>query len=108
MDRHVPGLVDPRLRFMAQAQSRRCRLHLPVRTGPARLCDHRRGRRGAFGPRKRGVVVEAMGARMLGRRMSQGDRMSKAAPPQDMEPAEWRQRVELAACYRLLAHYRMT
>lgn len=45
---------------------------------------------------------------MLGRRMNQEDRVSKAASPQDMEPAEWRQRVELAACYRLLAHYRMT
>ena len=26
----------------------------------------------------------------------------------ETEEAEWRQRVELAACYRLLAHYRMT
>ena len=43
-----------------------------------------------------------------GGNMSEGDRMSKAASPFDMEPAEWRQRVELAACYRLLAHYRMT
>ena len=34
--------------------------------------------------------------------------MSVATHPPDMEPAEWRARVELAACYRLLAHYRMT
>jgi ribulose-5-phosphate 4-epimerase/fuculose-1-phosphate aldolase len=27
---------------------------------------------------------------------------------QDMPSAEWQQRVELAACYRLLAHYKMT
>jgi len=26
----------------------------------------------------------------------------------DVTPAEWRQRVDLAACYRLLAHFRMT
>ena len=28
--------------------------------------------------------------------------------PLEMQSAEWRQRVELAACYRLLAHYKMT
>src|ERR1700749_2357483 len=34
--------------------------------------------------------------------------MSAALPLSEMEPAEWRARIELAACYRLLAHYRMT
>ncbi len=34
--------------------------------------------------------------------------MTETAPPRGMAPAEWRQRVELAACYRLLAHHRMT
>jgi ribulose-5-phosphate 4-epimerase/fuculose-1-phosphate aldolase len=31
-----------------------------------------------------------------------------AALPIEMQSAEWRQRVELAACYRLLAHYKMS
>src|SRR5271166_4714522 len=34
--------------------------------------------------------------------------MSVASLPIETQSAEWRQRVELAACYRLLAHYRMT
>src|SRR3984885_9548177 len=35
--------------------------------------------------------------------------MSPAATlPIEIQSAEWRQRVELAACYRLLAHYKMT
>jgi ribulose-5-phosphate 4-epimerase/fuculose-1-phosphate aldolase len=34
--------------------------------------------------------------------------MSLASFPVENQSAEWRQRVELAACYRLLAHYKMT
>jgi ribulose-5-phosphate 4-epimerase/fuculose-1-phosphate aldolase len=34
--------------------------------------------------------------------------MSAASLPLETQPAEWRERIELAACYRLLAHYRMT
>src|SRR5271154_6665764 len=34
--------------------------------------------------------------------------MSVASLPLEQQSAEWRQRVELAACYRLLAHYKMT
>ena len=34
--------------------------------------------------------------------------MSVTSFPVENQSAEWRQRVELAACYRLLAHYRMT
>jgi ribulose-5-phosphate 4-epimerase/fuculose-1-phosphate aldolase len=34
--------------------------------------------------------------------------MSVASLPLETQSAEWRQRLELAACYRLLAHYRMT
>jgi ribulose-5-phosphate 4-epimerase/fuculose-1-phosphate aldolase len=34
--------------------------------------------------------------------------MSVSSLPLEKESAEWRQRVELAACYRLLAHYKMT
>jgi ribulose-5-phosphate 4-epimerase/fuculose-1-phosphate aldolase len=34
--------------------------------------------------------------------------MSIVEMRQDAESAEWRQRVELAACYRLLAHFKMT
>jgi ribulose-5-phosphate 4-epimerase/fuculose-1-phosphate aldolase len=34
--------------------------------------------------------------------------MSVAKPRLDASSAEWERRVELAACYRLLAHYRMT
>jgi ribulose-5-phosphate 4-epimerase/fuculose-1-phosphate aldolase len=46
---------------------------------------------------------------MLGRRRALREEQNMPnGPPADMEPAEWRQRVELAACYRLLAHYRMT
>ena len=34
--------------------------------------------------------------------------MSVASLPLEQQSAELRQRVELAACYRLLAHYKMT
>ena len=34
--------------------------------------------------------------------------MAVASLSPDMSAAEWQQRVELAACYRLLAHFRMT
>lgn len=34
--------------------------------------------------------------------------MSAASSHPEQETAEWEQRVELAACYRLLAHYKMT
>ena len=34
--------------------------------------------------------------------------MSVTSFPVENQSAEWRQRVELAACYRLLAHYKMT
>ncbi len=34
--------------------------------------------------------------------------MPVATLPVEKQSAEWRQRVELAACYRLLAHYKMT
>jgi ribulose-5-phosphate 4-epimerase/fuculose-1-phosphate aldolase len=34
--------------------------------------------------------------------------MSVASLPVENQSAEWRQRVELAACYRLLAHYKLT
>ena len=34
--------------------------------------------------------------------------MSLASFPVENQSAEWRERVELAACYRLLAHYKLT
>ena len=34
--------------------------------------------------------------------------MSVTSLPVEKQSPEWRQRVELAACYRLLAHYKMT
>src|ERR1700753_503575 len=51
-----------------------------------------------------------MGAGVLGRGGSRqfDGTVWKRSRMTDQQSAEWAQRVELAACYRLLAHYRMT
>ena len=86
LDRHIPGLVAPRLRLVA-ARAAQTRLHFPVRTRAARLCDHRRRRRGIVGSLERGPALEANGRASAGRTRSNCNRV----------PADgWRLRQEVA------------